>query len=275
MVTGASSGFGRAIARAARDAGWQVLGTVRKAADAESLEAEGIATATMDLALPDTIASGCETALAWCDGRLDAVVHNAGSTWPGPIELMPLDQLRLQFEVNVFGHIDVTQRLLPAIREAGGHMLFISSDSTSITPPLIGAYAASKRALEAMAEALAQETLGQGITVSVIAPGPYATSIWETAKPRGEGFLNTEDARVARYRHLAEALSRATVNRPMGDASDFAAVVLANLESSNPPFRRVVPLEARLTTLVRSVLPTRLFHRLYVAEILRRGRPDE
>jgi len=271
VVTGASTGIGRAIASLARERGWEVLGTVRKDADAQALAALGIATARLDLSDPASIADGCAEILGWSGGRVDAVVHNAGSTWPGPLELMKLEDLRQQFEVNVFGHIDITQRLLPAVRAAGGRMVFISSDSVTVTPPFMGAYAASKRAIEALAEALAQETMGQGIDILVVAPGPYATAIWETSTPRGTPYLDGKDSRSDLYKRLGNALAKAATGQPMHDPRDLAEVVLHALTTAHPAFRYTAPFSRRVMGVVRWFAPTRWFHRLFVSELLRRG----
>ncbi len=271
VVTGASTGFGRCIAEAALAQGWSVLGTVRKDTDAADLRVKGIAVAQFDLAVPESIGPGCAQILAWCEGNLDALVNNAGSTWPGPIELVTMADLRMQFEVNTFGHIDVTQRLLPAIRAGHGHVLFISSDSTTLTPPIVGTYAASKRAIEALAESLAQETAGQGIHVSIVAPGPYQTAIWGTSIPRGEAYLETADPRLQLYRTLAEQLGRASTNRPLGDPMDLAQVVLKQLNDPNPPLRTVAPFQSRLVSWVRALIGPRRFHKLLRFVIAKQG----
>lgn len=272
VVTGASTGFGRCIAELARQQGWRVLGTVRKDADAAALEALGIATARMDLGVPDTIPPGVQTIVDWCGGRLDALVNNAGSTWPGPVELLRRDDLRMQFEVNTFGHIEVTQLLLPALRAAKGHALFISSDSTTLTPPMIGSYAASKRALEAMAEALAQETWDQGVRVSIVAPGPYQTAIWGTSIPRGDVYREGDDPRQALYRTLGDQLAKASLNRPLGDPMDLARIVLRQVADPNPPLRTVAPLQSVLAGKLKALLGPRLFHRLLRRIVAKLGR---
>ncbi|HMV70338.1 MAG TPA: SDR family NAD(P)-dependent oxidoreductase, partial [Myxococcota bacterium] len=227
-------------------------------------------TARLDLADPASIGPGCGAIQAWCDGRLDAVVNNAGSSWPGPIELLPLDELRLQFEVNVFGHVDVTQRLLPALRAARGRALFISSDSVTITPPMVGAYAASKRAIEAIAEALAQEVADQGVQVIVVAPGPYQTAIWGTSMPRGESVVGSSDPRAELYRPLAERIAATVTNRPLGDPADLAAVVLRALDAQRPAFRYVAPFSSHVGGWIKAILGHRAFHRV-VRAVIDRG----
>ena len=271
VVTGASTGFGRAIVEAALARGWSVLGTVRKDADAEALGALGVATARLDLAVPASIGPGCDAIAAWCGGALDALVNNAGSTWPGPVELVTMADLRMQFEVNTFGQVDVTQRLLPAIRAARGHVVFVSSDSTTTTPPILGPYAASKRALEALAEALAQETADQGLRVSIVAPGPYATAIWGTSTPRGEASRGSDDPRVALYRPLAEQLRAAAENWPQGDPADLARVVLDVVDDPRPPMRTVAPFSSRAAAWLRAAVGPRRFHRLIRREVARRA----
>lgn len=270
VVTGASTGIGRAIAAEAQARGWSVLGTVRKQQDADALQAAGIASARFDLAAPESIAPGCQAILDWCGGRLEALVNNAGSTWPGPIELMSMEDLRLQFQVNVFGHVEVTQHLLPALRAARGRALYISSDSTTTTTAMVGAYAASKRAIEAIAEALAQEVVDQGIEVIVVAPGPYHSAIWGTATPRGHAVLGSGDPRVELYRRLGELVEKAATGRGLGDPADLARVVLDALENRRPRFRYVAPFKSRMQGIVKGVVGYRRFHGL-VRRFLERG----
>lgn len=267
VVTGASTGIGRAIATAAQARGWSVLGTVRKEEDARALGALGIAAARFDLAVPETLGPGCDAILAWCGGRLDALVNNAGSSWPGPVELTPIDDIRLQFQVNVFGHVEVTQRLLPALREARGRAVFISSDSVTTTTPMVAAYAASKRAIEAIAESLAQEVADQGVQVIVVAPGPYQTAIWGTSIPRAKQLLLSPDPRMELYRALADRVEKAATSRTIGDPSDIAAIVLGALDDPHPAFRYVAPLQSRVQGLIKSVVGHRRFHRLIRAKL--------
>lgn len=271
VVTGASTGIGRAIAVAAHEAGWRVLGTVRKDADVDALAQLGIASARLDLQDDASVIAGCEEIVGWCAGELHGLINNAGSTWPAPIELMALADLRAQLDLNVVGQVHITQRLLPSIRSAGGHVLFISSDSTVVTPPIVGAYAASKRAIEAIAESLAIETLDQGIRVSVLSPGPYDTAIWGTSTPRGEAYLSAPDPRMTRYQALAEGLRRMTTKRTLHDPRDLAQVALGLLDHAAPPFRTTAPLQSRITSGIRRWIPSRLWFRVLRWLLLRGG----
>jgi NAD(P)-dependent dehydrogenase (short-subunit alcohol dehydrogenase family) len=261
------------MALAAKAAGWSVLGTVRKDADAAALEALGLATARLDLGQPEGLAASAQALLTWCEGRLDAVIHNAGSTWPGPLELQPMADIRQQFQVNTFGHIELTQHLLPALRAARGRLIFVSSDSVTTAPPLMGAYGASKRALEGFAESLAQEVADQGVSVCILAPGPYATAIWGTSTPRGEAVLESADPRVALYRELGEKIRKAALSRPMNDPAELGALTVRLLEARHPPLRTVAPFASRAQGTLKRWLGDRLFHKVFRWGIERRGRP--
>lgn len=267
VVTGASTGIGRAIARAAHRRGWRVLGTVRRAVDATSLEGEGIAAAILDVTDPTTLNAGCAQILAWCEGRLDALVHNAGTAYPGPFALLPADDLRAQLEVNVIGPQQLTLRLYEAIRAAHGHVLFISSDSVSQPPPMLGAYAASKRALEALADSFAIEALDDGVTVSIVRPGPYATAIWGTSIPRGEA--HTAQPGAERFQRFAEAVRSLATDRPMGDPDTLAVDVVRQLERRRPSWILTRPWASWFTSAIVQRLPRRLYHRLVRAVVAR------
>lgn len=270
VVTGASTGIGRAIARAARNAGYEVLGTVRKPEDAASLAAEGIASATLDVTDARSLDAGTAEILAWCEGRLDALIHNAGTAYPGPFALLPADDLRAQLEVNVVGPQQLTARLYDALRAGQGHVLFVSSDSVSQPPPMLGAYAASKRALEGLADSFAIEALDDGITVSILRPGPYATAIWGTSIPRGEA--HTAQPGAERFRRLGEAVRGLATDRPMGDPADLAAAVVDQLDRRTPAWIVTRPWSSWVASAVVTRIPRRLYHRLVRAVVRRAER---
>jgi NAD(P)-dependent dehydrogenase (short-subunit alcohol dehydrogenase family) len=271
VVTGASTGIGRAIARSARDAGWHVLGTVRRASDAAALADEGIAAATFDVTDAAALQAGAAEILAWCDGRLDGLVHNAGTAYPGPFTLLPADDLRAQLEVNVVGPQQLTARLYDALTAAKGHVMFVSSDSVSQPPPMLGAYAASKRALEALADSFAIEAIDDGVRVSIVRPGPYATAIWGTSIPRGEA--HTAQPGGERFRRLGEAVRTLATDRPMGDPADLAADVVAQLGRQRPAWILTRPWSAWLASAVVQRIPRRWYHRL-VRAVVRRAERD-
>lgn len=214
LVTGASSGIGHAIAaRASRD-GWNVLAATH--ADVELRDAASI----------DAFSA---RALSWCEGHLDALVNNAGVAFAGAVEELRMDEIREQFEVNVFGHIQLTQRLLPALRDARGDVVFISSDRASAPVPLYGAYVASKRALGGFADVLASEVEAFGVRVSVLELGSYASNI----RTKIRAAFDAMDA--SRYADLVQDMRARLGTPPMGDPDDAAAKVLALLADRRRP----------------------------------------
>lgn len=182
VVTGASSGIGAAIARhlADRREGFRVFGTVRRAEDAAALERDGITPVRMDVTDTESIARArgeVEQSLAGVP--LAGLVNNAGIPAAGPLELLPLDELREVLEVNVIGAVAVTQAFLPLLKAARGRIVNISSVAGRSVLPFMGPYAASKFALEALSDALRRELRPFGVMVTVIEPGSFQSRIWE------------------------------------------------------------------------------------------------
>ncbi len=167
LVTGASSGIGRACVHALDERGWRVFAGVRREADALALARESSAL-VRPVRLDVTVASQIEEVAQLIDqevgaGGLDALVNNAGIVKAGPLEFLPLADIREEFEVNTFGPIAITQGMLPLLRRANGRLVTISSASARIALPIIGPYAASKYALEAFLDALRLEVARTGV----------------------------------------------------------------------------------------------------------------
>ncbi|MEO0399616.1 MAG: SDR family NAD(P)-dependent oxidoreductase [Pseudomonadota bacterium] len=189
VVTGASSGIGRAAAKALIDRGWRVFGSVRKEADAEATsEALGPAftpllfDVTDDGAIRDA-ASDVADAL---EGRtLKGLVNNAGIALAGPVRYLPLETVERQFDVNIFGVVRTTQAFLPllgadtAFKGAPGKIVNMSSVAGKIATPFMAPYAMSKHALEALSASLRRELIIHGIDVVVVGPGAVKTPIWD------------------------------------------------------------------------------------------------
>ena len=181
LVTGASSGIGHAAALHLRQLGFDAVGGVRRDEDAERLEAEGLRAVKLDVVDQESIAAA-RSALG--DGPLAGLVNNAGIGVGGPLEFLPLDQLRDVLEVNLVGQVAVTQAFLPALRLGRGRIVNVSSIGGRFALPLGGAYGASKFALEAVSDSLRRELLAQGVDVIVIEPGGVKTPIWEKGNAR-------------------------------------------------------------------------------------------
>ncbi|MFA5708810.1 SDR family NAD(P)-dependent oxidoreductase [Mycolicibacterium sp.] len=202
LVTGAARGIGRAITAHLGALGWDVVAGVRSEADAAAIGSlPRVSPIMLDVADSAHIA-------ALDDGlpqRLDAVVNNAGIVVGGPLETVALDDLRRQLEVNVVGQLAVTQAVLPRLRAARGRVVFISSVNGQISVPLLGAYCASKFALEAAADALRMELQPWHIDVSVVEPAQTATDMWETAPQTADDLESamTAEQRVLYAKHVA------------------------------------------------------------------------
>jgi NAD(P)-dependent dehydrogenase (short-subunit alcohol dehydrogenase family) len=204
VITGTSSGIGEACALYLDSQGFRVFAGVRKEADGVRLRQRAsrrlLTPLLIDITDRDSIASATRTvANAIGDAGLTGLVNNAGSVIGCPLEFMPIEQLRQQFEVNTFGHIGVTQALLPLLRKGNGRIINISSAGGRLATPFIGAYTASKFAIEALTDSLRLELQPWGIHVVLIEPGAIATSVFESAKRPSYDIL---DALPAEYRDL-------------------------------------------------------------------------
>jgi NAD(P)-dependent dehydrogenase (short-subunit alcohol dehydrogenase family) len=241
VITGTSTGIGHAIALRAGREGWRVLATVRDPSASHSrraaaaLEDSGCAVIALDLRDEGSIAEFAAGAEAWCGGSLNSLVNNAGSALPGAVEDLQMADVRDQFQVNVFGHVTVTQRLLPALRAAHGRVLFVSSDRARVAVPLYGAYGASKRALEGFADALGAEVEPLGVRVTVLELGSYESAIRDQIRPRLEE-VDAESPYAPATRASLERLG----TPPLGDPDEVAEAALDLLESDHPPARAVV-----------------------------------
>lgn len=178
LVTGSSTGIGRATAARLDRAGFSVFAGVRNRGDAEALEAEAsdrLEPVILDVTDEATILATRERIDQVTGGRLHGLVNNAGVVVGGPVETMDLDALRRQLEVNLVGQVAVTQQMLPLLREAGGRVVLMSSVGGRMSLPYLSAYHASKFALEAIGDALRMEAKPFGVGVSLVEPGSIRT----------------------------------------------------------------------------------------------------
>ncbi len=191
LVTGTSSGIGRATVRQLAGQGWQVFAGVRNQADARSLAAEPgeVVPVELDVTSAEQIEAAREQVMAVTGGGLDALVNNAGIGVAGPLEALPPDALREILDVNVVGQVAVTQAFLPLLRASGGgRVLFVGSVGGRVTHPWGAPYHASKFALEAIADCLRVELEGQPVSVGLLEPGPISTAIWAKSREQVEGL---------------------------------------------------------------------------------------
>jgi len=264
LVTGASTGIGRATALRLDGAGWRVFAGVRKEEDAEALRRDGserLAPLMLDVTEAGQIAAAAARIEAEAGGRLDGLVNNAGAAFPSPLETMPIDDFRRQIEVNMTAHVAVTQALLPQIRAARGRIVFISSIGGRIAFPMTGAYHAAKFGIEAVGDVFRQELRPWGISVSIVEPGSIDTSIWERGERTADEIGERSPQREALYGRAIEryrAVVRQTAER--GIPPDKAAKAIEHaLSAKRPRTRYLVGLDAKLQARLKPVIPTRVF----------------
>jgi NAD(P)-dependent dehydrogenase (short-subunit alcohol dehydrogenase family) len=182
----------------------------------------------LDVTDASQIAAAAETIGKAVGGAgLDGLVNNAGIAVPGPLEVLPIDALRRQLEVNVVGHMAITQAMLPLLRKARGRIVNVSSISGGIAAPCIGAYAASKWALEALNDVMRQELRPWGIQVASVAPGPISTPIWQKSAIAGEELSKQVSPEVFTLYEQFLIATRAHVDRSIRTASPVSRVVRA------------------------------------------------
>ncbi len=265
LVTGASSGIGLDAARTLAGRGWQVLAACRAPEDRARLEAEGFVTLALDLASEASVAAAAAEAVERTGGHLDALFNNAAFATPGAVEDLPRAALREIFETNLFGQIDLTNRLLPAMRRAGsGRIVMTSSILGLVAAPWRGAYVATKFALEGITDALRIELAGSGVHVVLIEPGPIATPFRRNSIPHFERHVDWR-ASAHRDAYAARLLPRLYATDPGRGQLPPAAVtarLIEALESPRPRARYYVTRATWGADLMRRVLPTRLIDRV-------------
>ena len=240
LVTGAGRGLGRATALTLAAHGWHVYAGLRSDADAQQFaEQSGITPVTLEITDAEHVAK-LPTQLP---ERLDALVNNAGVAVGGPIETLALDELRWQLEVNVIGGTAVTQAVLPLIRNARGRIVFISSTSGRVATPGLGAYGASKFALEAIGDALRNELRPWGIRVSLIEPGQIDTDMSKGSHEQHEeniAKMSPEHQRLyaghAAGMHKAIDLMDGVISAP----EEIVVAILRALTDKRPKARYLV-----------------------------------
>jgi NAD(P)-dependent dehydrogenase (short-subunit alcohol dehydrogenase family) len=267
LVTGASSGIGRATVRRLDAAGWKVFAGVRKEEDAAALRAESserLEPLMLDVLDPEAIAAAAERVAAEAGG-LDALVDNAGTAVAGPLEALPIEDFRRQLELNLTAQLAVAQAMLPAIRTARGRIVLISSMGGRVALPLTGAYHASKFGLEGLGDALRQELAPWGIKVVLVEPGSIDTPIWSNGEKDADRIFAKAPPRmrelyggaVERYRQVVKDTAERGV-----PPEKVAAKIEHALTTARPHARYLVGLDAQVMARLKPFVPTPLFDRL-------------
>jgi NAD(P)-dependent dehydrogenase (short-subunit alcohol dehydrogenase family) len=269
VVTGASTGMGAATARELARRGLHVLAGVRRDSDGISLRAEGIEPVLLDITDPDHVAA-LATRVERDPRPLRALVNNAGIPGAGPVEVTPLSEWRRIFEVNVFGHVAVTQALLPALLRGKGRVVNISSLNGKVAMAGYGPYAASKFAMEAVSDALRNELAPHGVRVVVVEPGGVQTEMSRTGLA---GLGRLDDGMTPEQKERYGALMRAIPSHvaaftKAGVTADVAAKTIARAVTDGRPRTRY-PIGATAAFLIRAarILPDRMLDRMTTADL--------
>jgi len=274
LITGISTGIGYAAAEMLVQRGYHVFGSVRKQADAERVQA-ALGAGVTPLLFDVTDHEGVETAASQIRAALNGqnlagLVNNAGVSLTGPLMHLPVDELRRQFEVNLFGLLDVTQQCLPLLGARldasgmHGRIVNVSSVSGKIAYPFMGAYAASKHALEALSDSLRRELLIYDIDVILIEPGTTATPIIGKASAGMEQYAQTDYSAI-----LQKVVGDAVAKRQSTaiPVEKVAAKIVEALETPNPKTRYAIPRKWLTGWFLPRILPDRWFDRIAAREM--------
>ncbi|MEA2378711.1 MAG: hypothetical protein QOK00_2242 [Thermoleophilaceae bacterium] len=262
LITGCSTGIGRATAERLARSGLTVYATARRLESIEDLKQVGCRTLALDVTDEDSMRAAVEAVEAE-EGPVGALVNNAGYSQSGAVETVPLDEVRRQFETNVFGLLRMSQLVLPGMRAAGrGRIVNVSSMGGKLTFPGGGIYHATKYAVEAISDAMRFEVRGFGVHVSVIEPGLIKTNFAETAV----GSVSHADGPYAEFNTAVSASTAGVYDSALGKLGGGPETVAKAIERAvtarRPRTRYPVTASARLFMAQRALLPDRAWDRV-------------
>ncbi len=274
VITGVSTGIGLSCAQLLTEAGWQVFGSVRSAA-AMDKAAQTLGERFVPLQFDITDRAAVERAAALVRERLGgqrllALVNNAGVAVPGPLTHQPIDEFRSQMEINLVGPLSVTQVFLPllgmdpALTGPPGRIVNISSAGGRIAAPFLGAYSASKHAMEGLSESLRRELMLYGIDVIIVAPGAVATPIWDKAEDEDVARYAQTDYVPAMTRFKAQMIKDGRNGLP---PRRIAEVVLQALGAERPAVRYAVVPRPLMNWWLPNALPRRVVDRAFAKQL--------
>ncbi len=261
LITGCSTGIGRATAERLASRGWNVYATARNAESIAGLASQGCKTLALDVCDEASMRAAVQ-AVQLAEGAVGVLINNAGYGLEGAFEEVPMTDIRRQFETNVFGLIAMTKLVLPAMRrQRWGRIVNLSSMGGKLTFPGGSYYHATKHAVEALSDALRFEVKGFGIDVIVIEPGPIKTRFGDTA---AGSIAAPKDSPYAAFnavleKQIREAYEGGPMARFAAPPDAVAAVIEAAIASAHPKTRYKVTLAARVLMGLRRVLPDRAF----------------
>ena len=254
VITGVSSGIGKSLVETlSRKGDCVIIGTVRKKEDARELKEQFGArfkSVVMDISKEEEVAQAADYILSMYS-EIDFLINNAGIAVSGPIFHLPINDVKYQFEVNVFGLLQLTQQLLPAILKAQGRIINISSISGVFTPPFVGVYSASKHALEAMTDAMRRELLMENVKVILIQPATIRTAIWDKARGIDKAFAETP---YAQFLNKADHILDKTIAKAL-EPQAVTRVVEKVMFAKNPKTRYLIHKRPLMFRIIAYFLP--------------------
>ncbi len=265
VITGASRGIGRACALELDKLGFRVFAGVRTIADAEALKQKASSSLTpilIDITNQQSIQSACDVVYsATTETGLNGLVNNAGIAVAGPLEFMPIDELRRQFEVNVIGQIAVTQSFLPLLRKGTGRIVNIGSMEGLMAMPFVGPYCSSKFAMEALTDSLRMELKPWSISVSIVEPSIVRTQVLENSIKAAEDIVQAMPEHAyglyAPSFRAARDVADKIVKSAMPPDEVIKAIIHA-LTAKKAKTRYIVGRQAKLAAIAGRLLPDRL-----------------
>lgn len=265
LITGCSSGIGLCAAEGLAARGYRVFATARKAQDVAMLQAKGLEALQLDLDDSASIQAAVDEVLARTGGRLDALFNNAGYGQPGAVEDLSRSALRAQFETNLFGMIELTNRVLPVMRrQAAGRIIINSSLLGYVALAYRGAYNASKFAIEGITDTLRLELRGSGVHVALVEPGPIKSRFRANAFGMYQRNIDAEQSfHRGAYHALEQRLTKAGPVAPftLGPEAVLEKVIHA-LESPRPKRRYYVTKPAYFLAYCKRLLPQAVLDRI-------------
>ena len=267
VITGASSGFGLLTTLELARNSWTVIATMRDLSRADDLkgaaQAENVAANIHFMQLDITNTVSIPEAVKQIErnhGRIDALINNAGFAMSGFAEDMRLEEIRQQFETNFFGHVAMTQAVLPIMRrQRSGHIVMVSSISGLVGQPVVSSYTASKFALEGWSETLRVETHSLGIRVVLVEPGAFDTGIWSRNVKVGSFAISPDSPNHERARRFSEFVKTKVAKR---DPREVSRLIARILNHPNPRLRYRIGTDAHIQIWLKRLLPWKAYERM-------------
>ena len=261
LITGCSSGIGLHLAQSLKEYGYQIYASARKIEDVEKLSQLGLRCLHLDVACSKSIQSAVKTLLEETDGQLYALINNAGFGQPGAVEDLKREVLQQQFETNLFGLVELTNCILPAMHKQGyGRIIQISSVLGFVAMPFRGAYIASKFALEGISDTLRLELKNTNIYISIVEPGPITSRFRQNSLLLFNKNIDSEKSRF--HNQYQTTISRLEIKGPAVpftlEPEAVKKKVLLALKSTSPKARYYVTVPTYIFAYLKKILPTNM-----------------